>query len=134
MTPGAYAGRLEVVERAAERAGRDPRSIRRSVGLYALPGTDEADVARRWDRYVEASPAGVGAGVPLDAWRSDKLCGTPEGMHETSEAFATLGVEEVILSFGLVPFQMADPSVPELFATTVLPQFRQAPAREEGSR
>lgn len=130
-TPEAYAGRVEVVERAAGEAGRDPSAVRRSVGLYALPGTDEGDVERRWERYVANSPPGIGAALGplgLDAWRRDKLCGTPEAMTETLNAFAALGVEEVILSFGIVPFQVADPSAPELFAAEVVPGLHGSPA------
>jgi probable F420-dependent oxidoreductase len=123
-TPEAYAGRIEVVERAARKAGRDPSAVRRSVGLYTLPGTDEADVERRWGRYVAATPPGIAAGLTLDGWRRDKLCGPPEVLAETVGAFAALGVEEIILSFGIVPFQVADPSAPDLFATQMFSQFR----------
>ena len=129
-TPEAYAGRLEIVERAAGEAGRDPSAIRRSVGLYTLPGTDERDVERRWERYLAGSAAGAGGVLSpgsLDVWRRDKLCGTPEAMAQTLEAFAALGVEEVILGFGIVPFQVADPSAPDLFAAEVAPHFRQSP-------
>jgi probable F420-dependent oxidoreductase len=129
-TPEAYAGRVEIVERAARGAGRDPAEVRRSVGLYALPGTDERDVERRWERYLAGSPPGAATALNpggLDAWRRDKLCGTPEAMAHTLEAFAALGVEEVILGFGIVPFQVADPSAPDLFAAEVAPHFRQSP-------
>ena len=126
-TPGAYAGRVRIVERAAEKAGRDPSSVRRSVGLYTLPGTDEADVRRRWERYLANTPAGVGASLSLEGWRRDKLCGSPEAMAETVEAFAALGVEEIILSFGIVPFQVADPSAPDLFAAQMFPKLSRLP-------
>jgi probable F420-dependent oxidoreductase len=126
-TPKAYAGRMEIVERAARKAGRDPSAIRRSVGLYTLPGTDESDVARRWERYVASTPPGIAGPLSLDGWRGDKLCGPPGALAETISGFAALGVEEIILSFGIVPFQVADPSAPDLFATQMFPQFRRSP-------
>jgi probable F420-dependent oxidoreductase len=121
-TPDAFAGRVAILERAATEAGRDPRSVRRSVGLYALPGADDADVAARWDRYLEAFPA---ARFELARWRGDKLSGTPEEIADTVRAFAALGVEEIILGFGLLPFQIADASAVEFFAREVMPLARQ---------
>lgn len=48
-------------------------------------------------------------------------------MAETIEDFAALGVEEIILSFGIVPFQVADPSAPGLFATQMFPKLSTLP-------
>ena len=122
-TPETYAGRIAILERAAAAAGRDPRTIRRSVGLYALPGADRVDVAARWDRYLAAFP-GSPPPLDLDAWRRDKLCGTPDEIAATVAGFAGLGVEEIILSFGLLPFQVADASAVEYFAEEVFPLTR----------
>jgi probable F420-dependent oxidoreductase len=119
-TPEAYAGRVQLLERAARRAGRDPASVRRSVGLYCLPGSDPIDLQARWDRYLAAFP-GTTPRLRLDEWRRDKLVGTPDEIAATVEDFATLGVEEIILSFGLLPFQLADASAVELFASEVFP-------------
>jgi probable F420-dependent oxidoreductase len=126
-TPQAYAGRMEIVDRAARKAGRNPSDVRRSVGLYTLPGTDEDDVRRRWERYLANTPPGIGASLTLEVWRRDKLCGPPDALAETIEAFAALGVEEIILSFGVVPFQVADPSAPDLFAAQMFPKFSRLP-------
>ena len=122
-TPETYAGRIAILERAAAAAGRDPRTIRRSVGLYALPGADRVDVAARWDRYLAAFP-GSPPPLDLDVWRRDKLCGTPDEIAATVAGFAGLGVEEIILSFGLLPFQVADASAVEYFAEEVFPVTR----------
>jgi probable F420-dependent oxidoreductase len=119
-SPEAYAGRVQLLERAAWRAGRDPASVRRSVGLSCLPGTDPIDLQARWDRYLAAFP-GSPPSLRLEAWRQDKLVGTPEAIAATVEEFAALGVEEVILSFGMLPFQVADASAVELFASEVFP-------------
>jgi alkanesulfonate monooxygenase SsuD/methylene tetrahydromethanopterin reductase-like flavin-dependent oxidoreductase (luciferase family) len=122
-TPEAYAGRIAVLEGAALAAGRDPGAIRRSVGLYALPGGDRVGVAARWDRYLAAFP-GTPPALDLDAWGRDKLCGTPERIAATVGAFAELGVEEIVLCFGLLPFQIADASAVSSFAEHVLPLTR----------
>lgn len=122
-TPEAYAGRIEQLERGAIEAGRDPGSIRRSVGLYTLPGIDESDLSSRWGRYLSANPWMAGL-ARLESWRGDKLCGTPLDMAARIRAFESLGVEEVILGFGLLPFQVADASAVELFVREVFPLVR----------
>ncbi|MGH9267921.1 MAG: LLM class flavin-dependent oxidoreductase, partial [Acidimicrobiales bacterium] len=94
-TPESYGGRIEHLERAALAAGRDPRALRRSLGLYALPGADQAELSGRWNRYLAANP-GIGSGVRLEDWAADKLSGPPEAMAERIRAFQAAGVEEVI--------------------------------------
>lgn len=123
-TPQAYADRLRVLDAAAVKAGRDPSSISRSVGLYTIVGEDEKDVSSMFRSYVKASPEGVADKIDLEAWRTDKLVGTPDAVVETIEAFRALGVEEVILGFGILPFQIADARAVDLFAAEVLPRFR----------
>lgn len=122
-TPEAYAGRIKVLEQAAAEAGRDPSEVRRSVGLYCLPGGTDAELETRWKSYHAAVPL-MGAGTDLFAWRADKLCGTREEMLSRIDAFRAYGVEEVILGFGLLPFQIADPEAVEWFAREVVPQAR----------
>lgn len=122
-TPEAYAGRVHVLERAAAEAGRREGDVRRSVGLYALPGADEDDIRARWRRYVEVSPPGTGTHEPSE-WGVDKLYGTPEQIVKRVRAFAALGVEEVILGFGILPFQIADEEAVEWFAREVFPLVR----------
>lgn len=121
-TPEAYAGRIEVLERASAEAGRDPGSVRRSVGLYCLPGEDRRGLQARWARYVEAALGAIELDG-LDAWREDKLSGTPQEIFDRISQFEALGVEEVILGFGALPFQIADPTAVEWFAAEVLPRF-----------
>lgn len=122
-TPEDYGGRIAVLERAARKAGRDPASVRRSVGLHCLPGNDGAELASRWKTYLGVVP-GMGQGPDLEAWRRDKLCGDAGEMLARIDAFGAHGVEEVILSFGLLPFQIADPEAVEWFAREVVPNAR----------
>lgn len=112
-TPEAFAERLRLLDDEAERNGR---SVARSVGLYTLMGVDDDDLERRWRTYREVSPPGTAPGLSAAEWGADKLVGDPRQIAAKIEAFAALGVEEVILGFGLLPFQLADESQIEMFA------------------
>jgi len=105
-TPDAYRERLGALERACEAAGRDPATVWRSLGLYALCGEDEADLRRRFARMRETGPPGVLDGMDLDRWREGRLVGTPEQIREQLAGWGELGVETVILGVGAVPFQI----------------------------
>lgn len=120
-SPERYANRAQVLETAAKTAGRDPKSVRKSVGLYCLPGADQSEVEERWARYVQGSPEGTGAHDGLAEWRADKLVGTPAEISNRLHAFEALGVEEVILSFGILPFQIVDKEAVEFFARELIP-------------
>jgi probable F420-dependent oxidoreductase len=105
-TPATYRERLAVVDRACDAVARDPESLWRSVGLYALAGENETDLARRFERLRENSPPGVLDGVSLDEWRTGRLVGTREEIAEQLAGWADLGVETVILGVGSVPFHV----------------------------
>jgi probable F420-dependent oxidoreductase len=105
-TPDEYAARTAVLDRACEDLDRDPASVHRSLGLYALAGENDADLARRFDRLVDLSPPGVLRDVTLDGWREGRLVGTVEQLREQREAWAALGVGELIVGSGAVPFQV----------------------------
>jgi len=118
-TPGEYARRLDVVRAACEDAGRDPDQFWRSLGLYALVGEDERDLARRFERLRAATPAGVLDGVTLDEWRAGRLVGTVEQVREQQAEWAELGVETLIVGAGAVPFQVGALDDVELLATAL---------------
>jgi alkanesulfonate monooxygenase SsuD/methylene tetrahydromethanopterin reductase-like flavin-dependent oxidoreductase (luciferase family) len=102
-TPDAYRERLDVLERACARVDRDPATVWRSLGLYALCGDDDADLGRRFDRVREQQP-GVMAGVGLDDWRTGRLVGTATEVADQAAVWADLGVETLVLGIGCVPF------------------------------
>lgn len=112
-TPDAFAERLRVLDGEAARRGRE---VAKSVGLYTLMGNDADELDQRWRHYGEASPPGTAPQVSASEWGADKLFGTPQQIADKLEAFAALGVEEVILGFGLLPFQLADEGQVEMFA------------------
>jgi alkanesulfonate monooxygenase SsuD/methylene tetrahydromethanopterin reductase-like flavin-dependent oxidoreductase (luciferase family) len=105
-TTDAYQERAMVLETACERIGRDPKSVWRTLGLYALCGEDEPDLHRRYERLQESSPAGVLEG-DLEAFRKGRLVGTVEQVREQVAEWKNLGVDTIILGVGAVPFQVS---------------------------
>ena len=101
----AYRERLAVLERACDEVGRDPASVARSVGLYALVGEDEADLARRFARLQASAPPGT-APATLGEWREGHLVGTVEQVREQVAAWAGTGVGSLIVTMGAVPFSV----------------------------
>jgi alkanesulfonate monooxygenase SsuD/methylene tetrahydromethanopterin reductase-like flavin-dependent oxidoreductase (luciferase family) len=91
---------------ACDRAGRDPETMWRSLGLYALCGEDEADLARRFERLRQSTPPGVLDAMTLDEWRVGRLVGTIDQVREQAASWADLGVETLILGVGAVPFHV----------------------------
>jgi alkanesulfonate monooxygenase SsuD/methylene tetrahydromethanopterin reductase-like flavin-dependent oxidoreductase (luciferase family) len=119
-TADEYRGRVDVLEQACDRHDRDPRTIRRSLGLYALGGEDDADLARRFDRLRERMPRGILDATALDDWRAGHLVGTPEQLREQVATWEALGVEELVLGVGAVPFSLGAFDDVELLAGTLL--------------
>ena len=102
--------------RTAAEVGRDPATLTRSLGLYALAGENERDLAARYARLQANTPAGILDDVPLERFRADKLVGTVEQIQEQAEEWAELGVESLILGVGAVPFQLGSLEDLELLA------------------
>lgn len=117
--PEELADKFEVVDRAAAAAGRNPAEVKRSVGLYCLPGLSDEELERRWQLYVRCGPPGRPEHRSYPLWASDKLSGSPEQMAAKIRQFENLGVEEVILTFGSIPFQVCDPAAVEVFMVKI---------------
>lgn len=109
-----YRERSRAADAACEAEGRDPSSLRRSVGAYVLLGRDERDLARRFERLAARTPDGVlpglgdGSGLSWKTFRERGLAGTVPEVAESLAALGELGVEEVILGLGVIPFQVGD--------------------------
>lgn len=116
-TPDDWKLRAALLDAACERAGRDPASVTRSVGLYALAGEDEADLARRFRRLQELSPDGVLDRTELSEWRKGRLVGTVDQVGEQVREWESLGVSNLVLSAGAMPFALAAGDDVELLAT-----------------
>jgi alkanesulfonate monooxygenase SsuD/methylene tetrahydromethanopterin reductase-like flavin-dependent oxidoreductase (luciferase family) len=127
---GAYRERSQAADRACETEGRDPASLRRSVGAYVLVGRDDRDLDRRFRRLVERTPAGVLSAAPgasavsWDQFRGDRIAGSVGEVVDRLGELKELDVEEVVTCFGAVPFQLAAEDDVELFATEVAPALR----------
>ena len=118
-TPDDYRDRVEVLARACEQVGRDPASVRRTLGLYALAGEDERDLAARYRRMQAQAPGGMLDDVPLEQWRMGRLVGTPEQLGDQVAGWAALGVAELIACVGPLPFSVSDPDDRELLAQSL---------------
>jgi hypothetical protein len=79
----------------------------RSLGLYALCGEDERDLARRFEVMAAEAPPGVMKGVDLAAFRAGRLVGTIEQLREQVGQWHDLGVDTLIAGVGAVPFHTA---------------------------
>ncbi len=113
-TPDDYTQRLRVLDDACADVGRDPATMWRTLGLYALCGEDERDLERRFDRLRELSPPGVLDATDLATFRAGRLVGTVEQVREQVHAWEELGVDTLVLGVGAVPFQVSAPDDVEL--------------------
>lgn len=120
-----YADRSRAADAACEKKGRDPGSLRRSVGAYVLAGRDDADLKARFERLVARTPEGVfpnaaeGSAVSWEQFRRDHVTGTVAEVTDRLGRLSDLGVEEVIVTAGALPFQVADPEDVELLGAEV---------------
>lgn len=116
ITPADYAARADVLRAACDAAGRDPSTVRRSVGLYTLIGTDDDDLAERYRALQAWAPGGALDDVTLDDFGAGALVGTLEQCAERVGEFGALGVEEMIVSPASLPFSVYDDEQIELAA------------------
>ena len=116
MTIEEWAARSKVADAACEALGRDPSTLTRSVGLYALVGEDERDLRRRFARLQEVSLPGVVDGASLDDFRRGHLVGTVEQVREQVAGWEDAGVASLVLGAGVVPFAIAAADDVELLA------------------
>src|SRR5207253_1546213 len=75
-TPEPFSERVQELRPVAESEGRDPATVRVSLGLYALVGEDEADVAARFKAMQAWTPGGGIDAVNLAAYATDTVTGT----------------------------------------------------------
>ncbi len=118
-TTDAYRERSEALARACDAEGRDPGTVRRTLGLYTLVGEDGSDLRHRFERLVEATPPGVLAGHSVDTWRTGRLVGTVQEVRGMVDDWERLGVEEIICGLGALPFQVSALDDLELLAAAL---------------
>ncbi|HEV3474432.1 MAG TPA: LLM class flavin-dependent oxidoreductase, partial [Actinomycetota bacterium] len=123
-TPEAYADRARALDEICQREGRDPGTVRRSLGLYTLVGEDQRDLVSRYRALQRWTPGGALDGELMDDWGRDKLVGTPEQVLERLSVFASHGVQELIVSAASLPFAVYEESMLDLFSEAVIPEGR----------
>lgn len=106
-TPDAYRKRVGSLERACAALGRDPATVTRSLGLYALAGEDQADLEARFDRMRRLAPGGMLDATDLASWRTGRLVGTVDEVADQLRVWEQAGVSEMICCAGPLPFSLA---------------------------
>jgi alkanesulfonate monooxygenase SsuD/methylene tetrahydromethanopterin reductase-like flavin-dependent oxidoreductase (luciferase family) len=115
VPPDAYADLNRRLDTACERAGRDPRSISRTVGLTVLVAADDRGLDAAVDRL--RGRAAFLSGVDRGTLAERIVCGTPE---RCAERIAAYGADEVVAALLL----RDDPEMLDLFAAEVAPKLR----------
>jgi probable F420-dependent oxidoreductase len=105
-TPDAYRERVAVLGRACDEVGRDPATVTRSLGLYALAGEDRRDLERRFERMRAGYPGVLGS-ITAGEWAEGRLAGTVDEVAEQRAGWDAAGVETLIVGAGPVPFSVA---------------------------
>jgi probable F420-dependent oxidoreductase len=123
-SPDAYRGKVEDVHRACEAEGRDPATFRLSIGLYSLIGEDQAAARAAFEHGRSAAPGNAMTGDDHASWLTDTLSGTPDQVLERVDAFAALGVEEIVVAPWVLPFAIHEPEQVDLFAEHVIAPSR----------
>lgn len=119
-SPERYAGEKAEFERACEEVGRDPDTVRKSLGLVALVGENERDVGRRFEEWRHQAPWLVQNASPADVARYG-LVGTPQQVEERVGEFRALGVTDLVLSFSPLMFGWCSVAGWDIVAQELLP-------------
>ena len=124
-SPGSYASQAAEFERACGEADRNPDTVRRSLGLVALVGEDEDDLARRFEDWRRLAPGLVKNASPAE-YANRALVGTPGRVQERVEEFRALGVTDLVLSFSPLMFDWSSSAGWDIVAEELLPVYREA--------
>lgn len=125
-----YRDRLAAAEKACDEEGRDLSTFRRSVGAYVMTGSDDADASRRFDRLAGRTPPGVLQGsngesaVSWQGFKETNVAGSATEVIDRLGEIKDLGVEEVIMTLGTLPFQLGDIEDVEMVGQEIVPAIR----------
>jgi alkanesulfonate monooxygenase SsuD/methylene tetrahydromethanopterin reductase-like flavin-dependent oxidoreductase (luciferase family) len=89
--------RREALDRACERAGRDPATLPLSLMRSCIVGADESDLRDRAARYVEIYEQGSSVDEFLRRVGDTDLIGTVDQVAERLSAYESAGVTRVML-------------------------------------
>ena len=119
--PEWFAERVEVIERLCGEAGRDPKSIRKSMMVFGLVGPNQQVIDKMTERVGRFVAAG--GRISLDEVRDrararGMIVGSVDEVIDRLGSLAELGMEEV--QFQHLFFDSDE--VPEYIASEILPQ------------
>jgi alkanesulfonate monooxygenase SsuD/methylene tetrahydromethanopterin reductase-like flavin-dependent oxidoreductase (luciferase family) len=118
VPPARFAELSAQLDEACERAGRDPSSVSRSVGLTVLVGSDDAALDGALERLRHRVP--FLRDLDRGALEQRIISGTPE---TCAERIAAYGADEAIAALLL----RDDPEMLDLLGERVAPLLRSAP-------
>ena len=121
-SPGDHRERVDALRGICEQVGRDPATVRLSVGLTTLVGEDARDLQARYQALQEWAPGRALDGTSLEDFAEDTLTGPPDVCLARLAEFAAHGVEEVIVSAASLPFAVYDWSELDLIAGALIPE------------
>ncbi|HVL32600.1 MAG TPA: LLM class flavin-dependent oxidoreductase [Actinomycetota bacterium] len=124
ITPEQFRERLDTLAEACAAVKRDPATVRLSVGLYTLMGTDDRDLAQRFKALQAWTPGGALDSTSLDAYREGGLVGTPDECAAIVKDFEAFGVDTLIVAPASLPFAVFDDEQLELIARELIPRVR----------
>ena len=114
-----YADARRRLDRACERAGRDPATLRMSVMTGFVLGADEAELREHARATVERWGSTLAPDEALARYRSRGTAGTPDELVEGFGRLAEVGVERVMLQH----IRHDDLETVELLGREVLPRL-----------
>ncbi|HYU57385.1 MAG TPA: LLM class flavin-dependent oxidoreductase [Actinomycetota bacterium] len=118
--PQDYRAAARAMDAACEAEGRDPATLRRSLGLHTLVGENDRDLRARYEALRSWTPGRSLDPEPLESFAAGNLVGTVDAVREQVAAWEARGVEELIVSLASLPFAVADGSLADLFAEGVI--------------
>jgi F420-dependent oxidoreductase-like protein len=119
----AYAHKVEILAAHCQAAGRDPKTVRRSMMAFALVAPDEEGLDRATQRLmgIFGAPAGMStADFRKAAKARGQIVGSTGEVVETLGKLAELGLQEVQFQH----FNFDDDSVPEYLAGEIAPRVK----------
>jgi alkanesulfonate monooxygenase SsuD/methylene tetrahydromethanopterin reductase-like flavin-dependent oxidoreductase (luciferase family) len=124
LDPQDYAVRARAARQACESAGRDPSSFRLTVGLYALVAGTDDEARSAFERGRAGFPGDAMAADTWESWCADTLSGSAERVIDRVREFEKIGVDEIVVSPGVLPFSILDPEIVEVLSERVIAPLR----------
>lgn len=124
IEPADYAERAAAAREACASIGRDPATLRLSVGLHAIVGETERAAVAAFERARDGFPGGAMADESWESWCADTLSGSTDRVIDRVGRFASLGVEEIVISPWALPFAAPEPEIVAVLAERVMEPFR----------